>query len=50
MAQAMQVQAPTAQSSVFAGGSGVAPTILVAGGSVQSSAVAPTIPVDVPSR
>ena len=41
---------PTEQSSVFAGCSGVAPTIPVAAGSVQPSAVATTVPVDVPSR
>ena len=47
MAQAMQAPTPTAQSSVFVGCSGVAPIVLVVGGSVQPSAVIPTIPVDV---
>ena len=41
---------PIEQSSVFTGRSGVAPTIPVAAGSVQPSAVAPTVPADVPSR
>ena len=49
MAQTMQQPAPTAQSSVFAGNSGVAPTVPIAEGSVQLSAIAPTVPVDVPS-
>ena len=49
IAQEMQQPAPTAQSSVFAGRNGVAPTIPVATGSVQPSAVATTIPVDAPS-
>ena len=43
----MQQPVPTEQSSVFVGCSGVAPTILVAEGSVQPSVVAPTVPVDV---
>ena len=50
MAQEMQQLMPTAQSSVFAGRSGVAPTIPVAAGSVQPGTVATTIPVDAPSR
>ena len=50
MAQKMQQPAPTAQSSVFAGRSGVAPTVPVAAGSVQPSAVTTMIPMDVPSR
>ena len=50
MAQEMQQPIPIEQSSVFAGRSGVAPTVLVAAGSVQPSAVAPTVPIDVPSR
>ena len=50
MAQSMQAPIPTAQSSVFAGRSGVAPTVPIATGSVQPSVVAPTVPVDVPSR
>ena len=50
MAQAMQVLAPTVQLSVFVGRSGVAPTVLVAGGRGQPSAMTPTIPVEVPSR
>ena len=50
MAQEMQQPVPTEQSSVFAGRSGVAPTVPVAAGSVQPSAVATTIPVDAPSR
>ena len=49
MAHEMHQPTPTAQSSVFAGRSGVAPTVPVAAGSVQPSAVATTIPVDVPS-
>ena len=49
MAQEMQQPTPTAQSSVFAGRSGVAPTVPIAAGSVQPSAVAPMVPVDVPS-
>ena len=50
MAQEMQQPTPTVQSSVFAGRSGVAPTIPVATGSVQPGAMATTIPVDAPSR
>ena len=50
MAQEMQALAPTAQSSVFAGCIGVAPIVPIAAGSVQPSAIAPTIPVDVPSH
>ena len=50
MAQAIQAPAPIAQSSASAGGSGVAPTILVTRGSVQLSVVAPTVPMDVPSH
>ena len=50
MAQAMQTPAPTVQSNVFAGRSGVAPTVLVGEGSEQLSAVAPIIPMDVLSR
>ena len=50
MAQAIQVPAPIAQSSVFAERSGVAPTVPVTGGSVQPSAITPTIPMDVPSH
>ena len=49
MAQEMQQPTPTAQSSVFAGCSGVAPAVPVAVGSVQPSAVATTVPVDAPS-
>ena len=50
MDQEMQQPTPTEQSSVFAGCSGVARTVPVAEGSVQPSAVAPTVPVDVPSH
>ena len=50
MAQTVLESAPTAQLSVYAGPSGVAPTIPIAGGSVQPSAMAPTIPVDAPTR
>ena len=50
MAQEMRQPAPTEQSSVFAGRSGVAPTVPVAAESVQPSAVATTVPVDVLSR
>ena len=50
MAQEMQQPMPIAQLSVFAGRSGVAPTVPVAVGSVQLSAIATTIPVDTPSR
>ena len=50
MAQTMQQPAPTEQSSVFAGCSGVVPSVPIAEGNVQPSVVAPTIPVDVPSR
>ena len=50
MAQEMQQPTPTAQSSVFAGRSGVAPTVPVATGSVQPSVDATTVPVDAPSR
>ena len=49
MAQAMPTPAPTAQSSVFEGLSGVAPTVPIVGGSVQPSIVPPTIPIDAPS-
>ena len=50
MAQAMQTPALTMQSSVFARHSGVVPMVPVGEGSVQPSTIAPTIPVDVPSR
>ena len=50
MAQEMQQPTPTAQSSVFAGRNGVAPTVPVTAGSVQPGTVATTIPVDAPSR
>ena len=43
----MQAPAPTKQWSVFAGCNGVAPTVPVARGSVQPSAITPTIPMDV---
>ena len=45
----MQQPISTEQSSVFARRSGVAPIVPIAAGTVQPSAVAPTIPVDVPS-
>ena len=41
---------PTVQSNVFAGSSGIAPTVPVAGGLPSLGTVAPTIPADVPSR
>ena len=50
MAQEMQQLVPTKQSSVFVGHSGVTPTVLVVEGSVQPNVVAPTGPMDVPSR
>ena len=50
MAQAMQTPTPTMQPSVFAGCSGVAPTVPVAEGSVQHNAIAFTVPMDMPSR
>ena len=50
MAQEMQQPVSTEQSSVCAGRSGVAPTVPVVAGSVQPSDVAPTVPMDVPSR
>ena len=40
----------TVQSSVFAGSSGRAPTIPVAGGLPSTGTIAPTIPANVPSR
>ena len=49
MAYAMQQLAPTAQSSIFAGQSGVAPTVPIVARSVQPTAIAPTVPMDVPS-
>ena len=42
--------APTVQSSVFAHPSAFATTVPVAGGSGQARPVAPTIPLDVPTR
>ena len=42
--------APTVQSSVFAHPSAFATTVPVAGGSEQTGSVAPTIPLDVPTR
>ena len=42
--------APTVQSSVFAHPSAFATTVPVAGGSGQTGSVAPTIPLDVPTR
>ena len=42
--------APTVQSSVHAGTSGIAPTVPGAGGLPSIGTVAPTIPADVPSR
>ena len=41
--------APIVQSSVFAGSSGVAPTVPVVGGLPSLGTVTPTVPVDVPS-
>ena len=42
--------APTVQSSVFAGTSGIASTVPIAGGIPSFGTMAPTIPVDVPSH
>ena len=42
--------APTLQSSIVAGTSGIAPTIPVVGGAPSIGTVTPTIPADVPSR
>ena len=46
MAQTVLCPTPTAQSNFFTGSSWVTPTILVRGGSMQLSAIAPTILVD----
>ena len=42
--------APIVQSSVFAHPSAFAPTIPVIGGSGQTGSIAPTIPLDLPTR
>ena len=44
----MQAPTPTRQSNVFAGPSGLAPTIPVVGDQGGTRAMAPTIPMDVP--
>ena len=49
-AQAMQAPTSTEQLRIFVGCSGVAPTVPVIEGRVQTSAIAPTVPVDMPSR
>ena len=46
----MLCPAPTAKSNVFVGPSSVLPIVLVVGGSVQPSAMAPTVLLDVPTH